>query len=84
LGTGLAYIGYYWLIATVGVLTSSVTYIPPIIGLALGALVLQEPIGVNVIAGAAVIILGVAVLTGRLEFVTRAMRGPQRQGDDSG
>jgi len=84
LGTGLAYIGYYWLIATVGVLTSSVTYIPPIIGLALGALVLQEPIGVNVIAGAAIIILGVAVLTGRLEFVTRAMRGPQRQGDDSG
>jgi len=84
LGTGLAYIGYYWLIATVGVLTSSVTYIPPIIGLALGALVLQEPIGVNVIAGAAIIILGVAVLTGRLEFVTRTMRGQQRQGDDSG
>ena len=79
LGTGLAYIGYYWLIANVGVLTSSVTYIPPIIGLALGALVLQESIGVNVVAGAAIIILGVAVLTGRLGFVTRAMRGPQRQ-----
>ncbi len=77
LGTGLAYIGYYWLIANVGVLASVVTYIPPVIGLALGALVLREPIGVNVVAGAAIIILGVAVLTGRLGYLARALLGQE-------
>lgn len=79
LGTGLAYIAYYWLIVNVGVLASAVTYIPPVIGLALGALVLDEVIGVNVVVGAAVIILGVLTLAGRLDFITRAMRGQQRQ-----
>jgi drug/metabolite transporter (DMT)-like permease len=79
LGTGLAYIAYYWLIVNVGVLASAVTYIPPVIGLALGALVLDEVMGVNVIVGAAVIILGVLTLAGRLDFITRATRRQRRQ-----
>ena len=79
LGTGLAYIAYYWLIANVGVLASTVTYIPPVIGLALGAVVLDEAIGLNVVVGAAIIIVGVMLLAGRLDFVARAIRVLQPQ-----
>lgn len=73
LGTGIAYIAYYWLMVNIGVLVSAVTYFPPVIGLFLGWLVLDETLGVNVIAGAALIILGVAVLSGRLDFALRAL-----------
>ncbi len=79
LGTGIAYIAYYWLIANVGVLASTVTYIPPVIGLALGAVVLDEAIGLNVVVGAAIIIVGVMLLAGRLDFVARAIRVLQPQ-----
>lgn len=79
LGTGIAYIAYYWLMVNIGVLVSAVTYFPPVIGLFLGWLVLDETLGVNVIAGAALIILGVAVLSGRLDFALRALPGmPQK------
>lgn len=71
LGTGIAYVAYYWLMSHIGVLVSAVTYFPPIIGLFLGWLVLDEKLGVNVIAGAALIILGVAALSGRLDFAFR-------------
>lgn len=71
LGTGVAYIAYYWLIAEIGVLVSTVTYIQPVVGLCLGALVLHEAFGLNVVAGAALIILGVMVLSGRLTFLAR-------------
>jgi drug/metabolite transporter (DMT)-like permease len=75
LGTGIAYIAYYWLMVNIGVLVSAVTYFPPVIGLFLGWLVLDEALGVNVIAGAALIILGVAVLSGRLGFALRWLPG---------
>ena len=63
----------------IGVLVSAVTYFPPVIGLFLGWLVLSETIGVNVIAGAALIILGVAVLSGRLDFALRMLPGRQQE-----
>ena len=75
LGTGIAYMAYYWLMVNIGVLVSAVTYFPPVIGLFLGWLVLSETIGVNVVAGAALIILGVAVLSGRLNFALQALPG---------
>jgi drug/metabolite transporter (DMT)-like permease len=60
-GTGLGYIAYLWLIEHIGsVRASLVTYIVPIIALFLGWLVLDETVGLNVIAGAALIIVGVA------------------------
>jgi drug/metabolite transporter (DMT)-like permease len=63
LGTGLAYIGFLWLLSTVGsVRTSLVTYIIPITGLILGWAVLDESIGINSIAGCALIILGVTTV----------------------
>jgi len=75
LGTGVAYIAYYWLMVNIGVLVSAVTYFPPVIGLFLGWLVLDETLGANVIAGAALIILGVAVLSGRLDLALRRLSG---------
>jgi drug/metabolite transporter (DMT)-like permease len=80
LGTGIAYIAYYWLMQNIGVLVSSVTYFPPVIGLFLGWLVLDETLGVNVLAGAALIILGVAVLSGRLGFALRLLPGAKKEG----
>jgi drug/metabolite transporter (DMT)-like permease len=60
-GTGLAYIVYLWLIEHMGTVRASlVTYIVPIVALFLGWLVLDETIGLNVILGAALIIVGVA------------------------
>jgi drug/metabolite transporter (DMT)-like permease len=75
LGTGIAYVAYYWLMSNIGVLVSAVTYFPPVIGLFLGWLVLDEKLGVNVIAGASLIILSVAALSGRLDFALRRLPG---------
>ena len=45
LGTGLAYIGYYWLIEHAGSFRASlVTYVIPVVGVVLGAIVLSEAI----------------------------------------
>jgi drug/metabolite transporter (DMT)-like permease len=72
LGTGLAYIAFFWLLATVGsVRTSLVTYIIPITGLILGWAVLDESVGINSIAGCALIILGITTVMRR-----RATDGP--------
>jgi drug/metabolite transporter (DMT)-like permease len=66
-GTGIAYIAYLWLIEHTGsVRASLVTYIVPVIALFLGWAVLDESLGLNVIAGAALIVFGVAtVMRGR-------------------
>jgi drug/metabolite transporter (DMT)-like permease len=67
-GTGLGYILYLWLIEHIGsVRASLVTYIVPVVALFLGWIVLNESIGANTIAGAALIIGGVAiVMRGRI------------------
>ena len=62
-GTGIAYIAYLWLIEHTGsVRASLVTYIVPVIALFLGWAVLDESLGLNVIAGAALIVFGVATV----------------------
>jgi drug/metabolite transporter (DMT)-like permease len=44
-GTGLAYILYYYIVETMGaVAASSVTYLPPVVALFIGALIVGEPI----------------------------------------
>jgi len=83
-GTGIAYIVYLWLIEHTGsVRASLVTYIIPVIALALGWLVLGESIGLNTVAGAALIIVGVAsVMRGRAPAtVRRAEDGRGRPGE---
>lgn len=59
-GTGAAFVGYLWLVDNGGSVTASlVTYIVPVVGLALGWAVLDERIGLNAVAGVLLIILGV-------------------------
>jgi drug/metabolite transporter (DMT)-like permease len=66
-GTGLAYLIYYRLISEVGATSASmVTYLIPIVAVTLGVVVLGEPVGWNLFAGAALVILGVACAEGRL------------------
>jgi drug/metabolite transporter (DMT)-like permease len=65
LGTGIAYLIYYWLIARVGaVRTTLVTYIIPVAGLILGAVFLAETVQWNAIAGLLLIALGISVVQG--------------------
>jgi drug/metabolite transporter (DMT)-like permease len=81
LGTGVAYILYYWLIEHAGSFRSSlVTYVIPIVGVTLGAVVLDEEITIATVAGGVVIALGVAMATGALEAGVRAvLEGRERR-----
>lgn len=63
LGTGAAYVINYALIATEGPTAASVvTYLVPAVAVALGVTFLGEPIGANLLTGAALILLGVALV----------------------
>jgi drug/metabolite transporter (DMT)-like permease len=62
-GTVVAYIIYYRLIrSTTATFVSTVTYIIPVFGLFLGALVLDEPLTANLLAGLALILLGILLV----------------------
>jgi drug/metabolite transporter (DMT)-like permease len=66
LGTGLAYILYYWLIQRLGaVRTTLVTYIIPVVGLVLGALFLQEALHFWALGGLLLIALGIWIVNQR-------------------
>ncbi len=66
-GTGVAMIVYNGLIRDIGATgTSLVTFIPPVVAVALGAAALGEPVTWNLFAGAAVVIVGVALAEGRI------------------
>jgi drug/metabolite transporter (DMT)-like permease len=73
--TGLAYIVYYWLIENAGsVFASLSTYIIPVVGLALGAAVLDETFGANALVGAALIIAAIAAATGLPNLIAARLR----------
>lgn len=64
--TGLAYLFLYEMVAEAGATSASmVTYLIPVVAVALGVVVLGEPLGWNLFAGAAVVIAGVALAEGR-------------------
>jgi drug/metabolite transporter (DMT)-like permease len=66
LGTGVAYILYYRLVADVGATTASlVTYLVPLVAVTVGVLVLDEPFSFRVIAGGALIVAGIALVAPR-------------------
>lgn len=61
LSTAFAFTLYLWLVGTAGsVYASLVTYVVPVFGLLLGWAVLGEPIGLGTLAGATVIVAGIA------------------------
>ena len=63
LGTGVAYILYYFIVDRLGAITaSSATYIPPVVALAIGWLLVGEPLDVLDAAAVLLILVGVMVL----------------------
>lgn len=64
-GTGMAYIFYYSLIADIGAVRASlVTYLIPPVGIILGWLFLDESLGLTGLFGMLLIVLGIAVSYG--------------------
>ena len=79
-GTGLAYLLYYRLIRDEGATTSSmVTYVIPVVSVALGIIALGEPVTWNLFIGGAVVILGVALAEGRFGRLRNRSRSSVRQ-----
>lgn len=63
--TGLAYIVYFKLIEDVGTTSAlTVTFLNPVFGILWGALFLGEVVGWYTIAGAAIVLVGTALVTG--------------------
>ncbi len=63
LGTGLAYIIYYFIVENLGaVAASSVTYIPPVVALLIGFLIVGEPIDILDFGATFLIFIGVFLL----------------------
>jgi drug/metabolite transporter (DMT)-like permease len=66
LGTGIAYILYYFIVDHLGAITaSSATYIPPVVALAIGWILVKEPLDILDAAAVLLILTGVAVLRSR-------------------
>lgn len=66
LGSGLAYLAFFRLLSHWGATrTSLVAYVLPVVGILLGALVLQETIDARMIVGTALVIVGVALVNSR-------------------
>src|SRR3954468_16868250 len=72
LGSGLAYLSYFRILQHWGATrTSLVAYLLPVYGLALGALVLNEPIAASTLVGGALVVAGIALVNSR--YGTRAL-----------
>lgn len=72
LGTGIAYLLFFWLIYHVGpTRTSLVTYLLPCTALLWGALLLNEPVTWNALAGLALVLLGTMVANGTFKGLFR-------------
>lgn len=63
LGSGLAYLAYFTILQQWGATrTSMVAYLLPVVGIALGAVVLGDPVTLNRIGGMALVIAGIALV----------------------
>jgi drug/metabolite transporter (DMT)-like permease len=66
LGSGLAYLSYFRILQNWGATrTSLVAYLLPIYGIALGVLVLQEPVSISTVVGTILVIAGIALVNAR-------------------
>ncbi len=63
LNTFIAYLFYYFVVRELGAARASmVTYIIPPVGVALGAIFLDEPVGITLLIGAGLIFSGIAIV----------------------
>lgn len=73
--SGLAYIAYFWLVRNVTATQASIVgYLIPITAVILGALVLDERLGLNSFAGMALVIAGVWIVNGGWRSLTHRRR----------
>ena len=64
LGSGVAYLCYFTILQRWGATrTSTVSYLLPVVGIALGAAVLGDPVTLNRLAGTALVIAGIAMVS---------------------
>ncbi len=76
-GTGIAYLLYFGLLAQVGATrTSTVAYLMPVVALLYGAMFLDEAFTLRALVGLALILGGVAGVTGALRLPKRFRREP--------
>jgi drug/metabolite transporter (DMT)-like permease len=69
--SGVAYLLYFRLIADLGPASAlTVTFLIPVFGVLWGTLFLHEPVGVHTVAGALIVVVGTALVTG---FVPRML-----------
>ena len=81
-GTGLAYVLYYYIVShTSAVFASAVTYLPPLVALALGHVLAHEPLVPSEIAAIIVISCGVALIqvSGKSHKGSRTTAAPARR-----
>lgn len=82
-GTGLAYAWNASIVAHWGATAAStVTYIAPVVGIALGVLVLGENLAWYQPVGAAVVVIGILVSQGRVPRLRRRPAAPVASADD--
>jgi drug/metabolite transporter (DMT)-like permease len=63
LGSGVAYLCYFTILANWGATrTSMVAYLLPVVGIALGAIVLNDPVTLNRVLGTVLVIAGIALV----------------------
>ena len=66
LGSGLAYLAFFRILGAWGATrTSMVAYLLPVYGIALGAIVLSEPIAASTLLGTILVIAGIALVNSR-------------------
>ncbi len=66
LGTGLAYVLFYRVIADLGpTMAAAVTYLVPVMAVTVGLLFLHEPFHLRLVAGGALIVGGIVLLNGQ-------------------
>lgn len=71
LGTGCAFIIYYYLVDKLGaVAASTVTYLPPVVALLIGVLLVGEPIGMVEYLASSMILAGVVLLRTKVKSKT--------------
>lgn len=78
LGTGVAYVISYRLIADVGpTRAAAVTYLIPIVAVTVGVVFLDEPFSIRIVAGGLLTVAGIAILgTGRRPAPTDPLSAP--------
>lgn len=76
IGTGLAYVLYYFIVQQLGALRAAgVSYIPPVVALAIGSLLMHEPLQAQDLLAMGLILGGVFVLqTGKSRVAVPATR----------